>query len=284
MSNIKIRIFHTGSVCVAPSLPFGGNEKNPLKASPIFTRAADKLWLPVSSYLIEHPKGKILFDCGWHRNMSPDGEFDKKAQIESLGSRLLYMVNQGKVEKGQAVDEQLAELGIRPSDLDYVLLSHLDCDHANGIGLVKDAKHIFVSKDELTGSQKKNRKNRIRYQNKWWKDCNLETFDWNDDEGPFGKAFDLFGDGSVKMIGIPGHSDGLCALKIKNEDGKFVLLFADGGYAAKSWKEMILSGVCVDKDAQRKSLEWIREQSMDDHCVESLANHDADVVPHNICL
>ena len=39
---------------------------------------------------------------------------------------------------------------------------------------------------------------------------------------------------------------------------------------------MILPGVCTDKDAQRKSLEWIREQSMSDDCIESLANHDAD--------
>lgn len=86
------------------------------------------------------------------------------------------------------------------------------------------------------------------------------------------------------MIAIPGHSDGLCALKITNDDGKYVLLFADGGYATKSWKEMILSGVCVDKELQRKSLEWIREQSMCDDCIESLANHDADVIPHNISL
>lgn len=284
MEKIKIRTFHTGSVCVSPSLPFGGNERNPLKASPIMTRKKDRLWLPVSSYLIEHPKGNVLVDCGWHRDMSPNGEYDKKAQIRSLGSRLLYLVNQGKVEKGQAINEQLIEIGIKPSDIDYVLLSHLDCDHANGVGLVKDAKHILVSNDELTGSNKKSYINRIRYQSRWWKDCNLEGFDWNDNEGPFGKAFDLFGDGSIKMISIPGHSDGLCAAKIRNDDGKYVLLFSDGGYATKSWKEMILSGVCTDKDAQRKSLEWIRIQSMSEDCLESIANHDADVIPHNICL
>lgn len=281
---IKIRIFHTGRVCVSPALPFGGNEKNPLKMSPIMARKNGRLWLPVSSYLIEHPKGKILFDCGWHREMSPNGEYDKKAQIRSLGSRLLYVVNQGVVEKGQTIDEQLVEIGIQPSDLDYVLLSHLDCDHVSGLELVKDAKRILVSRDEITGAQKKSRRDKIRFQSKWWGDCNVECFDWNDDEGPFETAFDLFGDGSVKMVGIRGHSEGLCALKIKNEDGKYVLLYSDGGYADKSWKEMILPGVSSDKEAQRKSLEWIREQSMSDDCIESLANHDATVIPHNICL
>ena len=86
------------------------------------------------------------------------------------------------------------------------------------------------------------------------------------------------------MINIPGHCDGLCAVKVKNQDGKYVLIFSDGGYAAKSWKDMVTSGVCMDKAAQRKSLEWIRTQSMSDDCVESLANHDVDVIPHNICL
>ena len=86
------------------------------------------------------------------------------------------------------------------------------------------------------------------------------------------------------MIGIPGHSDGLCAVKVKNEAGKYVLLFSDGGYATKSWKEMILPGVCTDKDAQRKSLAWIKAQSESRNCVESLANHDAEVIPHEIWL
>lgn len=39
------------------------------------------------------------------------------------------------------------------------------------------------------------------------------------------------------MVNIPGHCKGLCALKITNRDGKYVLLFSDGGYAKKSWEE-----------------------------------------------
>ena len=145
MESIRIRIFHTGSVCVSPHLPSGGDNCNIVKASGLTTRKKDRLWLPVSAYLIEHPKGKILVDCGWHRDMSPNGEYDKKAQMKSLGSRRLYMVNQGVLEKGAAIDEQLLKIGIKPSDLDYVLLTHLDCDHANGVGLVKAAKHILVA-------------------------------------------------------------------------------------------------------------------------------------------
>ena len=80
----------------------------------------------------------------------------------------------------------------------------------------------------------------------------LKGFNYNDNEGPFGKAFDLFGDESIKMINIPGHSDGLCAVKIKNSEGKYVLLFSDGGYGEKSWREMITSGISMDKGKQKK--------------------------------
>ncbi len=282
MSNIRIRVFHTGSVCVSPYLPFGGDDCSVFKASGLTTKPSDRLWLPVSSYLIEHPKGKLLVDCGWHRSMSPNGKYDAKAQIKSFGSLPLFLTNQGKLERGCAIDEQLEKLGIKPCDLDFVLLTHLDCDHANGLELVKDAKSILVSKDEIACAKKRSPVIMIRYQSIWWENCNVTAFDWNDDEGPFGKAFDVFGDGSVKMISIPGHSDGLCAVKVKNADGKYVLLFSDGGYSSRSWQDMLTSGICMNKADQRRSLEWIRQQSLSPDCIESLANHDPDVIPHCI--
>lgn len=86
------------------------------------------------------------------------------------------------------------------------------------------------------------------------------------------------------MINIPGHTDGLYALKITGEDGRYVLLFADGGYARKSWEDLILPDIAANREEQRKSLEWIREQSLDPACVEFLATHDPDVKPHTIML
>ena len=278
---MKIHVLHTGEVRVSPYLPFGGDNCNLLKASGMTTPKEDWIWLPVSVYLIEHPKGLILVDTGWHRDMSPEGVYDKAAQIKSLGSRVLYNVNQGQIPLGEAVDEQLATMGIKPADLDYVLLTHLDCDHANGLRAVKNAKHIIVAQEELDCARKNGF---IRYKKKWWEGVDLQTIEWNGTEGPAQKSFDLFGDGSIKMINIPGHCDGLCAVKITREDGRYVLLFSDGGYATKSWKEMITSGVSLDKEMQRKSLQWIREQSMDANCIESLATHDTDIKPHVIEL
>lgn len=282
MANIKIHVFHTGEVCVAPDLPFGGDNSNAIKASGVFGKKDDRLWFPVSAYLIEHPKGKFLVDTGWAREMSPNGEFDKKAQIRSLGSVILYEVNQGRIGLGQCIDEQLLEMGIKDSDLDAVLLTHLDCDHANGLKQVRGAKKFMVSADEVKFANKVT--NRVRYYKGWWEGIDLTEFEWNDNQGPVGKSYDLLGDGSIELINIPGHADGLYAVKIKNEEGKFVLLFSDGGYARKSWEEQITSGIAADKQLQKQSLAWIREQSLDPDCVESLANHDPDIAPHVIEL
>lgn len=155
------------------------------------------------SFLIEHPKGMILFDTGWHREMSPEGVFDKRAQIKSLGSYLLYQINQGRIATGEAINEHLERMGIKPSELDYVLISHLDCDHANGLKQVADAKHILVSRAEMEGTTRKNFQIRIRFQRRWWEGVDLQTFDWNGSEGPVGKSYDVLGDGSLVMVNIP---------------------------------------------------------------------------------
>ena len=282
MSGIKIHVFHTGEVCVAPDLPFGGDHCNAVKASGVFGRKADRLWLPVSSYLIEHPKGLFLVDTGWARAMSPHGKFDAHAQVKSLGSYMLYKVNQGVVPLGACIDEQLAAIGVKPADLDAVLLTHLDCDHANGIVQVKDAKRFMVAADEVRFASKLT--NRVRYYKAWWDCVELSPFEWNDAEGPFNRSYDLLGDGSIQLVNIPGHADGLFAVKVTNDEGKFALLFSDGGYARKSWEEMITSGIAADKQQQKASLAWIRQQSLDPRCVESLANHDPDIAPHVVEL
>lgn len=279
---MKVHVLRTGEVRVSPYLPFGGDDCSLLKASGITTPKSEWIWLPVFSFYIEHPRGKFLFDTGWHREMSPEGVYDKRAQIKSLGSWFLYQINQGRIARGEAIDEQLARLGVKPEDLDCVLLSHLDCDHANGLRLVAAAKRILVSRAEMEGTRRFNPQIWIRFQKRWWEGTGIETFDWNGEEGPVCKSYDVLGDGSLQMINIPGHSEGLCALKILNEEGKYVLLFADGGYATKSWRDMITSGITLDKRLQRQSLQWIRQQSLSPDCVASLATHDTDVQPHVI--
>lgn len=276
MSEYKIHVLQTGKVRIEPELAFGGDHCSLAKASGFTLKRSPRIWLPVSVFLVEAPQGLLLLDTGWDRSMSPAGVFDKRAQIDSLGSKILYHVNQGVVPEGQTASEQLQRLGIRPNDLDYVIISHLDCDHANGLRQFKQAKHIMVARTELQYAEKHHW---FRFKRQWWQGIKLDLYPWNDEKGPFHRSYDLFGNGSVELINLPGHTDGLIATKITNSQGKFFLYYADGGYGVKSWQQMITSGISTDKQAQKKSLAWIRQESLDANCVKSLACHGIEQKP-----
>ncbi len=276
MDKIKIHMLHCGHVLVSPNLPFG--DGNLIKASGFFEPEKDKIWLPVSVVYIEHPKAKILIDTGWNRAMSPKGVIDKEAQIKHL-SHLLYKVNQGYVELGKTADEQLAAMGVEVEDLDYVVLSHLDCDHVSGLSPFKGAKKIIVSEPEME-SATKFVNSHSRYTPRLWEGTGITTFKFNKTRlGPVGESYDLLGDGTIQLVHIPGHAAGLAATLIRNNDKK-ILYFSDGGYASRSWKEMLLPGVIEDKKAGFESLEWIRDVSISQDCIDSFACHDPEIAPH----
>ena len=277
---IKIHVLDTGKVHVPTLVPFGSTGFfNKVKK---IVSTKDWVWLPVTSYLIEHPKGLVLLDTGWDRRISPNGEYDKDSQYPALGSRILSTINEGVLPSGKAIDEHLLSLGYKPHDLDYVLISHLDCDHVCGVKQVAAAKQIMVSEDEMKFATNGSIMNSVRYQPQWWSDVNITLFNWNDNQGPFNKSYDLFGDRSLQLISIPGHSAGLFSVKITNSEGKYVLLDSDGAYSSKSWKEMILPGIGENTTDQLKSLHWIRDQSLNENCIASLATHDPDILPQVI--
>ena len=117
-----------------------------------------------------------------------------------------------------------------------------------------------------------------------WDGINFETFDFEDTGiGPVGKSLDFFNDGTFELINIPGHTSGLTAVKI-NVNEKFVLLFSDGGYAKKSYENLIPPGTALDDELAMKSLQWIHDTALDENCIEALANHDAGIIPHEITL
>lgn len=276
MSEYKVHVLQTGKVRIEPELAFGGDHCSLAKASGFTLKRSPRIWLPVSVFLVETPQGLLLLDTGWDRSMSPNGVLDKKAQIKSLGSGILYHVNQGVVPTGKTASEQLTKLGIKPRNIDYVIISHLDCDHANGLRQFKEAKHVLVSKTEYYYACQHHW---FRFKKRWWQGMKLDLYDWNDDEGPFEWSYDLFGDSSVELINIPGHTNGLVATKITNSEGKFFLYYADGGYGEKSWQKMITSGISTNKTAQKKSLAWIRKESLAPNCIKSLACHGIEQRP-----
>ncbi len=272
MEQIKIHILHCGSVCVDPALPDATVARRRLAYTGFLRRKNNRVWLPVSAYLIEHPKGLILFDTGWSRQV-------RENQKRHMG-RILCRVNQAQLPPGQAVDEQLAAMNILPADLDYVILSHLDCDHVSGLKMLGGAKNVLVSRNEINDAKR----SPFRYRSSMWDGVPLKTFRFSEpDYGPFSAYFDLFGDGSVLLTDISGHSAGLAAMTVQR-DGKYALLYSDGGYSAQAWKDIRLPGMTRSTGKAARALMWIRDMSMRPNCIESVANHDPDVKPHVILV
>ncbi len=280
-SPVRIHILHCGSMLVSKAVPFGGgvNLKNARRG--VFDRPSARVELPVSAYLVEHPKGKILIDTGWSREISPDGVYDEKAAKSQMPGYLAAFYRP-RVEKGKTVSEQLAAMGIAPEDIDTVVLTHLDADHISGLRSVQNAKRILLPEEE--GWWTIRTVYRLRQPASMWEGVPIEHFWFKGTmDGPLWWSYDLFGDGSVTFVCLPGHTDGQIGVKIKN-GGKFVVLTSDAAFCERSWRERILPGFGFNEKAILKSYDWIAEQANDPGCVAVIANHDPDVQPQVIEL
>ncbi len=266
---MKVHVWHTGMVYIDQALAFRENSFHPIPYSGWLRGKSKKLWVPVSSYLIEHPKGIILVDTGWHEEIRTN-------QKKHLG-RFAYSMFQGRLNEGDSISEKLSSCGLESEDIDYVLLTHLHSDHVSGLKHVQGAKKILVSELEWKAAHKK-----MGYIKSMWDGVPIETFKLNDiPHGPFRKGFDLFGDETLFLVHTPGHSDGMFSILVKMEDG-WLLLASDVGYSKTSWEEMILPGVTSNKIHAQKSLEWVKEFSTREDCINVIANHDNKIEPQTI--
>jgi N-acyl homoserine lactone hydrolase len=129
---IKIHVLNCGEVGVDPAVPDRSISKYALAYTGLFRSARRRIWIPVKAFLIEHPKGLILVDTGWDSAV-------RKHPVRAL-TFPLWITSKPRLPEGTAVDEQLAALGLKPEDLDYVLMTHMDIDHDSGLRLIRDAK------------------------------------------------------------------------------------------------------------------------------------------------
>lgn len=267
---IEVHVFHTGSVKVDQAIPH--KEKNPFALTGFMRSKEKKLVLPVSCYLIQHPKGNILIDTGW------DTIYAKESPKQLLGA--VNKISKPIIGEDEGIDSKLKKIGIEPTDIDRVFISHMDFDHTSGLRLVKDAKKIQTSEEEWKAANQFN----PRYVDTWSGICDIETFSYeNTGIGPVGKSYDVFNDRSIILISAPGHSKGMFCVKISNNE-KYVVLGNDAAYTQKSFEEQIIPGFTTDVMIAEKSLLWLCQCRKDSNCIEVLANHDPNVEEHVIEL
>ena len=91
--------------------------------------------IPVPSWLIEHPKGRLLFDSGLHPTTQTDP-----------GSRLRGLVKIFHIQfaQGEEIDARLAALDIDAADIPLLINSHLHFDHAGGNARIPNARFVAL--------------------------------------------------------------------------------------------------------------------------------------------
>jgi N-acyl homoserine lactone hydrolase len=164
--------------------------------------------IPTPAFLIEHPKGLVLFDTG----MAPLAATDP----EGVYGHLAAMLNMTFTPE-QTVDAQLTALGYKCEDVRYVVASHLHFDHTGGLYLFPNAE-FFVGPGEL------------RYA--FWPDTPTKSYFRYEDIQPArdfkwreipGIDHDVFGDGSLVILFTPGHTPGELSLLVRTPGRNFVL-------------------------------------------------------------
>ncbi len=166
--------------------------------------------LPAPSFLVEHGRGLVLIDTGIAPSAVADPHIPYGAFADGVGISL-------KAE--QCVDKQIEALGFKLADITHVIMTHLHWDHTGGMYMFPQAK-FYVMGGEL--------------QYAYWplpggplfRREDIEPtrgFDWNeiDDE-----EFDLFGDGSIVMVHMPGHTPGNASVVVRLA-GRTIVLAGD---------------------------------------------------------
>ena len=271
MPEIRIHLLRCGSIALSREALFGGREGLASTLRQAAAPRSERIELPCYCYLIEHPKGLVLVDTGVGRAFSSTGVFDAKASAALIGKPLTAYLHPS-VAPGESISEQLSSRGIKPTDLDLVLLTHLDADHVGGLHELHGAKRFLLPEDEYFWSCRTVHK--LRQPRSLWMDMPLERFWYHG--SPLGTnrwAYDLFGDESVMLINLPGHTDGLCAVMLRN-GGRFVLLASDAALCRENLETQTPPGFYFDRQLGKKALAYLSSLSLERGCEGVLLSHD----------
>jgi N-acyl homoserine lactone hydrolase len=161
--------------------------------------------LPVISFLIRHRQANVLFDTGCH----------PAALQDPVGRwRGLAKVMKPICDPDDNLIGSLRSIEVTPGDVDVVICSHLHPDHCGCNAFFARATVICHAR-ELAAARAAGAEEAGYLANDW---DHPQTFDVL--EG----MRDLFGDGRVVIVPLPGHTPGsIGALVILQRSGPFLL-------------------------------------------------------------
>ncbi|MFG1359556.1 N-acyl homoserine lactonase family protein [Xanthobacter pseudotagetidis] len=209
----------------------------------VYEPSADRgemIELPVSCFLLRHPQGNVMFDTGCHPSVASDAE----ARWGGVARAMTPIMG----AEDNAVS-QLKCVGLAPEDIDVVVCSHFHPDHCGCNGLFRKAT-VVVSALELAAAKAENAVASGYLPVEWDQANPLHLV-----EG----ERDLFGDGRITLLPLPGHTPGLTgALVTLERDGAF-LLASDAVSLRSALDRDVVPKNTWDVDAHVKTIAEIRK-------------------------
>ena len=198
--------------------------------------------VPVSMFIIDHPRGLTLYDTGNNVAVS-DGKCE--SHWGKLCSAFLPIQKREEV-----IDKQLEKLGYKVADVKYVILSHMHLDHAGNMEMFPNAIHV-VQKEELKTA--------------WWPEkfqAGAFVLGDFDDARNFKYLqltgdFDLFGDGSVIVLDTKGHTQGHQSVQLKLKNTGTILLSGDAIYTPEN-EAGVVPGISWNASLSMQSIDRLK--------------------------
>jgi N-acyl homoserine lactone hydrolase len=182
-----------------------------------------------SCYLIHHGDQQMLWDTGL------------PAELKGHDTDMGDMVAHQKT----TIVEQLAKLGIKPQDIDVVGISHSHSDHTGQAAAFPEAKLIIGAAD-FALAQKPAQPGGPNPIAPWTKDgAKVEKVSADTD---------VFGDGSVTMLHLPGHTPDHMALLVRLASGP-VLLTGDLYHSTEARQKRGVPPFNTSRDQTLKSMD-----------------------------
>jgi N-acyl homoserine lactone hydrolase len=126
----------------------------------------------------------------------------------------------------------LKKIGVSPSDVGKIVLSHLHADHAGGLQYFPDTP-VAVQKDELAYAFYPNSFQALAYAR--------ETFDMPDIQWEVMEGDGVILPGITALL-APGHTPGLQGLVVELPESGFILLGADACYLQENYEQDLPPG------------------------------------------
>lgn len=192
---------------------------------------------------IEHPLwGPILFDTGYSSHFF--------AASDALPYRLYRWTTPVAYTERESARNQIERFGYSPEEIRYIFLSHFHADHVGGLKDFPNARIICSASayESVAG-----RKGMAAVRKGFLPDLlpgdigerlillgRPELRELPVSLAPFTHGYDVFGDGTLLAIDLPGHAAGQLGLYLVDKHGKSILLGADASWSARAVREQRL--------------------------------------------